>query len=495
MGTTPSLPPPDRAWLPLDMRRWDEDAARHLLRRMGFSATPAATALALREGPALTVRRGFSAVRPMPVPDKLADLSEESEGVRAKLRSLTPEERREFLQELRRKSEAALRDFNVDWLEFARRPECSAQEKLVMFLQDIFVVTAEKVRRAETLFDYQATIRGQLDKDYTSLVRAVMKHPAMIQFLDANQNRKGQPNENFARELFELFCLGEGNYTEKDVKQAARAMTGVTLRKGAYHLDKAQHDDGEKVVFGQKGNFDPDGLVNLTMAQPAAAAFAPQELIKFYLVAEGLPREYAVAFGRIWRASGLRLQELPRILFNSEIFYHPAFRGNYIKSPVAYYLGLCQDLGIDVTPYPGPVVNALRSMGQPFLNPPNVRGWIYGRNWISSTTLAARRAVARGLFQDINEDKLNADEVAALREARAAGRGRPTVTPDRLEYLAKNRTDREIVAHLCQYFLPVPVTDEFRRVLESHLKPDQRRVRSLQEVVTAILQAPVYQLS
>jgi uncharacterized protein (DUF1800 family) len=231
------------------------------------------------------------------------------------------------------------------------------------------------------------------------------------------------------------------------------------------------------------------------MAQPAAAAFAPQELIKFYLVAEGLPREYAVSFGRIWRASGLRLQELPRILFNSAIFYHPSFRGNYIKSPVAYYLGLCQDLGIDTVPYPGPLVNALRSMGQPFLNPPNVRGWIYGRNWISSTTLAARRAVARGLFQDINEDKLNADEIAALKEARAAGRGRPTVTPDRLEYLAKNRTDREIVSHLCQYFLPVPVTDEFRKVLEGHLKADQRRVRSLQEVVTAILQAPVYQLS
>ncbi len=495
MGTSPSLPPPDRAWMPLDTRYWDEDAARHLLRRLGFAALPGATALALKEGPALTVRRAFGALKRMPMPEKISDLSEESETVRAKLRNLTPEERREFLRELRQKNEGALRDFNVAWLAFTRRNDTAAQEKFVMFLQDIFVVSAEKVKDVETLFDYQATLRSSLDKDYATLVRSVMKHPAMIEYLDSNRNRKGQPNENFARELFELFCLGEGNYTEKDVKEAARAMTGVTLRQKRFHLDPSQHDKGEKTIFGQKGAFDPDGLVDLTVRQPACAAFAPQELIKFYLTAEGLPRAYAESFGRTWRASGMKLQELPRILFNSTLFYHPAFRGNLIKSPVAYYMGLCQDLGVDTFPYPGPLINAMRSMGQPFFNPPSVRGWIYGRNWISSTTLAARRAVARGLFQVINEEKLNADEIAALKEARAAGQGRPTVTPDRLEYLAQNRTNAEIVHHLCNYFLPTPVPAAFRQVLEGHLKSDKNRIQSLQEIVTAILQAPSYQLS
>jgi hypothetical protein len=165
------------------------------------------------------------------------------------------------------------------------------------------------------------------------------------------------------------------------------------------------------------------------------------------------------------------------------------------KSPIAFYLGLCQDLGVDVVPYPAPVVNAMRSMGQPFFNPPNVRGWIYGRNWISSTTLAARRSVARSLFNPVNEERLNADEQEALKTARAAGRGNYVVTPDRLEYLAKNRTDAEIVQHLCNYFLPAPVSPEFRKVLESHLKPDKMRVRSMQEAIVAILQAPLYQLS
>lgn len=495
MSANPPLPPPERAWQPFDTRRWDEACARHLLRRMGFSATPAAAAQALREGPAMTVRRAFSAVRPMPLPEKLSDLSEDSDKMREKLKTLTPEERKELLQELRRKSEAAMRDYNVEWLEFARRPEISAQEKFMLYLQDIFVVNHDKIRRTEVLFDYQSTIRAHLDKDYTSLVRAVMKHPAMVEFLDLNQNRKGKPNENFARELFELFCLGEGNYTEADVKEAARAMTGVTLRRGVFLVDPKQHDDEEKVIFGQRGKFNPDTLVDLTMRQPAAAAYAPQELIKFYLVAEGLPKAYAQSFGRIWKQTGFKITELPRILFNSEIFYHPAFRGKLIKSPISYYIGLCQDLGVDVVPYPGPVVNALRSMGQPFFNPPNVRGWIYGRNWISSTTLAARRAVARGLFNPVNEEKLNADEQVALKEARAAGRGNYIVTPDRLEYLAKNRTDAEAVQHLCSYFLPAPVSPEFRKVLEEHLKPDQRRVRSMQEVIVAILQAPLYQLS
>lgn len=496
MSQATPLPAPERAWLAFDTRRWDEGCAKHLLRRLGYSATPAATALALREGPELTVRRAFSAVRPMPMPRKLENLTEESEDIRAKLKALTPEERKEFVKELRRRNEAAVQDYAVAWLEFARRPEISAQEKFVQFLQDVFVVNAEKIKRSDLLFDYQATLRRHIGSDYPTLARAVMKHPAMFQFLDANQNTKGRPNENFARELFELFCLGEGNYTEQDVKEAARCLTGATMSNGVYTVQARNHDAEEKTLFGKRGNFGPDELIDVTMAQPAAAAFAPQELIKFYLAAEGLPREYAVAFGRIWRASGLRVSELARILFCSEIFYHPRFRGTLIKAPIAYYLGLCQDLGVDVIPYPGPVYNGLRAMGQPFFNPPNVRGWIYGRNWISSSSLAARRAVARNLFNVIPDDRLNADDLRALKEARAAGHGQPWVTPDRLEFLAKNRTNAEIVVHFCNYFLPVPVSAEYRKVLEEHIQPEgARRIRSIEEAVTAILQSPLYQLS
>lgn len=496
MSQTLPLPAPERAWLAFDTRRWDEGCAKHLLRRLGYSATPAATALALKEGPEMTVRRAFATVRPLAMPRKLENLSEESEEIKGKLKSLTPEERKEFVKELRRKNESAIQDYAVSWLEFARRPEHSAQEKFVQYLQDIFVITAEKIKRSDQLFDYQATLRKHIGSDYASLARAVMKHPAMFQFLDANQNSKGRPNENFARELFELFCLGEGNYTEQDVKEAARALTGASVRNGVYSVDARNHDQGEKVIFGKRGKFGPDELIDLTMSQPAAAAYAPQELIKFYLAAEGLPREYAVAFGRIWRASGLRISELPRILFCSEIFYHPKFRGTLIKAPIAYYLGLCQDLGIDVIPYPGPVYNNLRAMGQPFFNPPNVRGWIYGRNWISTSSLAARRAVARGLFNAVPDEKLNADDLKALKEARTAGRGQPWVTPDRLEFLAKNRTNAEIVVHLCNYFLPVPVSSEYRKVLEEHIQPEgMKRIRSIEEAVTAILQSPLYQLS
>ena len=495
MSQTLPLPAPERAWLPFDTRRWDEACARHLLRRMGYSATPAAAALALREGPEMTVRRAFSAVRPMPMPRKLENLTEESDVIRAKLRTLTPEERREFLSDLRRRNESAMQDYAVAWLDFARRPELSAQEKIVQCLQDIFVVNSEKIRRTDQLFDYQGMLRRHIGSDYATLVRSVMKHPAMFQFLDAGQNTKGRPNENFARELFELFCLGEGNYTEQDVKEAARCLTGAGINNGVYAVQARNHDNEEKSLFGKKGNFGPDELVDVTLAHPAAAAFAPQELIKFYLAAEGLPREYAVAFGKIWRGTGLRVAELPRILFCSEIFYHPKFRGTLIKAPIAYYLGLCQDLGVDVIPYPGPIYNGLRAMGQPFYNPPNVRGWIYGRNWISSSSLAARRAVARGLFNPVPDDKLNADDLKAIKEARAAGRGQPWVTPDRLEFLAKNRTNAEIVVHLCNYFLPAPVTPEYRKVLEEHIQPEgARRIRSIEEVVTVILQSPLYQL-
>ncbi|MDR2980649.1 MAG: DUF1800 domain-containing protein, partial [Puniceicoccales bacterium] len=252
------LPPPEQAWHPLSFEAWDEDCACHLLRRMGFAATPASTQQTLRDGPALAVRRAFLKVRPLVKSEKLSQYDEDSADIRAKARALTPEERQNFLNEIRRKGQQAFDAYAMQWLNFARNPETAAQEKFVMFLQDIFVVARQKVRSPSRLFDYQETLRLGIEGDYPSLTKSVMRSPGMIQYLDLNQSSKNAPNEPFARELFELFTLGEGNYSEEDIKQAARALTGITLRNNIYRLDPKRHDNGDKTLFGKTGNWTPD---------------------------------------------------------------------------------------------------------------------------------------------------------------------------------------------------------------------------------------------
>jgi uncharacterized protein (DUF1800 family) len=495
LPATPSLPPPATAFNPASVAKFDAAAARHLLRRLGYSATPKALEAAMRAGPDATVRAAFAKEIPMPKPDEISEYDEEQTDFKKKLRGLSEKERKELIDEARRRGRQAFTDYAVRWFAFAREPENSAQEKALAWLQDIVVVGAQKVQGPTILFDYQAMLRHALYGDYPTLLKSVMRHPAMIRFLDLNQSRAGAPNENFARELMELFSLGQNNYTEQDIKEAARALTGIHIRDGAYAYDARRHDNSDKTIFGKTGPWTPDDMIKLVTEHPAFPTFVAGDFLRYFVSWDGIPPGYAEELGKRWKAGGFKILDLPRIVFSSDLFYAPAVRGNRIKSPHEYYLGLCQDLAIDTVPYPGPIIGALRAMGQTFYDPPNVRGWIGGKNWINSSTLSARRQVARGLFQTINENQINADDRRALEAARKAGHGRFTVTDERLRWLAENRTNDEIARHLTDYFLPAPVSDAFRKSLSTAVPTDEsQRLPGLKEAVVAILQCPSYQL-
>ncbi len=495
LPTTPTLPPPATAFNPISVAKFDAAAARHLLRRMGYAATPKALEAAMKMGVEATVRTAFSTERPMPRPAEISEFDEEQGDFRKKLRGLSEKERKELIDEARRKGRQAFTDYAVRWFAFAREPENSPQEKAVAWLQDILVVGAQKVQGPTVLFEYQAMLRHGLYGDYPSLLKSVMRHPAMIRFLDLNQSRAGAPNENFARELMELFSLGQNNYTEQDIKEAARALTGIHIKDGAYAYEKKRHDSEAKTIFGKTGNWDPDDMIRLVTEHPAFPTFVAGDFLRYFVSWDGIPAGYAEELGRRWKAGGFKILDLPRIVFASELFYAPGVRGNRIKSPHEYYLGLCQDLAIDTVPYPGPILGALRAMGQTFYDPPNVRGWVGGKNWINSSTLSARGLVAGGLFQAINENNINADDRRALEEARKTGHGRFTVTDERLRWLAENRTNEEIARHLTDYFLPAPVSDSFRKTLSGAVPiDDSQRLQGLKEAVVAVLQCPTYQL-
>ncbi|MGA1206003.1 MAG: DUF1800 domain-containing protein [Opitutales bacterium] len=484
---------PQEAWSPLPANEWNNATARHLAVRLGFSLNPALVATIEQMGPIGTLKSYFGSIRLQPATAKVAQLEETMMGLRKEMRDADSEDKRDLRKKLQQANQQSYQDYGVEWYQFARDPRNSAQEKLVLFFQDLWVVAQQGVRSTTALFDYQNLIRRHLGSTYPEMCKALATTPAMVRYLNLNQNRKGSPNENFARELFELFCLGEGNYTENDIKQAARATTGYTLNQmDEVGFNPKRHDPGPKTIFGQTGNYDLPQLVDLVFEQPAAARFLPKEMARFYLTDDGLTDEMVQPLADLWHKSGYSIPRLLVTFFNSRIFYDRAYRGNKIKSPVEFYLGLHQDLDLDIFPSPRRCVNQLRRMGQQFYNPPNVRGWVGGRHWINSATLAARRAAVQGIMYPINMDNLNADEERAMKAAMSEGRTAFTVNEQQLLGIARMEPEA-IAERLAQRFYVDPDPTYLKQVFTAMRKSSEGR-KLAADCMVAALTAPSYQL-
>ncbi len=488
---------PSSAWEPLPSNQWNEQNAAHLLRRIGFSATPDRVQHALGKGLDGVLEEAFGRIAPLETPDEMAAVAEmRAEYRRQRIMSKDPDERRKVQRMLRKKQTYSYYSFSMDWLQFARNHETSAQEKFVLFLQDVLVVARTTVKDPEALYKHQETLRNHLQRPYPKLVKAISRDPAMIRYLDLQRSSSKAPNENFARELFELFTLGEGNYTEADIKQAAKAFTGYRYNnKVDFFFNQKFHDSGVKTVFGQSGNWKGDDVIDIVFEQPAAETFLPQQMLEYYLTLQPVPDVYLRELGKRWKQSGYRLDFLIRTVFSSQLFYAPRYQANRIKSPIEYYLGLCQILNIDVPPVPIKVLNNLRAMGQSLMNPPNVRGWVYGKHWINSTTLSARRLLVRQLFTPFRTKNLNADDQSRVEEAIEKGYGPFAVTEERIESIAQKQS-REIAAHFCSYMIPGTIPDGYQDTLASYIGTTSGKKRTVivKEALISLLQSPACQL-
>ncbi len=490
---------PREAWKPLPASAWNADLARHLLRRAGWAARPEDVARAVQQGLPATLARLFPATPPpLDRPVFLARAEERIIELQGSRRSATtPEDRQAIDREMRELNRLAAAEFAFRWLQTAADPARSAYEKWVFFLSDVYVVAIDKVYRAENIYRHFDTLRVHGAGPAPALAKAVSRSPAMIDYLDLNRSSRRAPNENFARELFELFVLGEGNYTEDDIKQAARAFTGYRHNpRDGFRLVERETDRGEKIIFGRRGPFTGDQVIDLAFEQPAAATFLPREMARFYLTDSPPPADYFAPLGEAWRVSGYNLRELCLRFFGSLAFYHPAWRASFIKSPVHYYLGLVQDLGLDVIPLERSTLQPLRQMGQQMFQPPNVRGWVGGRLWINSSTLAARRQLAQTLCSPFDEQRLNADEKLDLEAARDAGRRRFTVDEERITAFTA-LGPQGIADRLCDFFLPGRVDDGYRAALVDYLS-SARDAAAFEDrarrATIAVLQSPEYQL-
>jgi len=221
----------------------------------------------------------------------------------------------------------------------------------------------------------------------------------MVIYLDNVSNRKGEPNENFAREVMELFTLGEGHYSEQDVREAARAFTGWSLDRhhGEFRFRPRLHDYGEKTVLGHRGDFDGDDVLDILLDQPATAEFITAKLWREFISPTPDPRA-AKRLAAVFRASHYEIKPLLRAMLTSDAFYAPQNRAVLVKSPVDLIVGTLRLLDMHPDDL-RPAAFVGRNLGQDVIAPPNVKGWPGGETWINSQTLLARRQVITRLLR------------------------------------------------------------------------------------------------
>ncbi|MEP6941909.1 MAG: DUF1800 domain-containing protein [Betaproteobacteria bacterium] len=364
------------------------DDARHLLNRVGFGATQAEILrfAPLSRGQAVNALLGDARAAATTPPPAWAAGTEPLRYPRAGQKA-TDAEKKMFQQEQVREG-LELRGW---WVGEMLATPSPLTERMTLFWHNHFVSSQQKVKLAELMYRQNVTLRAHALGNFGVLLHAMARDPAMVIYLDSVQNRKGTPNENFAREVMELFTLGEGHYGEQDVKEAARAFTGWSLDRstGQFVFRPLLHDYGGKTVLASTGNFDGDEVLDILLAQPQTAEFITRKLWREFVSSEPDPAEVK-RVARVFRDSGYDIKVALHALLVSEAFYAADNRATLVKSPVDLVVGTLRQFDMK----PGqtlPFAVAAAGMGQNLFSPPNVKGWPGQNAWINSSTLLARK--------------------------------------------------------------------------------------------------------
>lgn len=348
----------------------------HVLRRAGFGAT--------REEIAVYAQLGFEGAV-----DRLVDYETvPNDALEARVAALEQE------LDLTR-----LPSIQVIWLTRMMHTARPLEEKMTLFWHDHFATGNAKVGRPTAMYDQNRLFRTHALGNFRVLLREVARDPAMLRWLDSNANRKASPNENFARELMELFTLGEGHYTEDDVREAARAFTGWFINRQAgfvFAFNPNQHDFGIKTILGRTGPWDGDDVIDILLDQPATAEFIATKLFTYFVHDHPAPATIA-RLADTFRRSGYEVRELVRAILRSPEFLSEEAYHAVVKSPVEYVIGSLKALGI--TEAPATLVGMLNRMGMTLFNPPSVAGWSWGPAWINTSTLLERLNAANTFLQ------------------------------------------------------------------------------------------------
>jgi uncharacterized protein (DUF1800 family) len=369
----------------------DRERVQLLLWRAGMGATPAQVDAATAKGYAQAVEDLLSYPDELAPPPSLPPFPDQPKN----LQSLSGDQRTQLRMAINQANQQGIRAAILWWANLMRTTPYPLQENLTLFWHNHFATANDKVRRPQFMVQQNQLFRSQGAGKFVDLLIAVSKDPAMLHWLDGKDNVKGHPNENWAREVMELFTLGIGNYTEADVREGARASTGWTLAyDGTVTFEKKRFDDGQKTILGQTGNFNMDDFSRMLAAHPATPRFVSGKLYRWFVGDKPGDADLQPMLDA-WNQTGGEIRSVLRALFLSDAFTPERAAGGHIKNPASWTISAIRSLEANVADEE--VARMMDAQGMRFFYPPNVGGWPSGPAWISPSSQVLRFNLASGI--------------------------------------------------------------------------------------------------
>jgi len=444
---------PSWAWQPFepkDGQEWNRAAVAHLFRRAAFGATSAQLDAAVQHSPSAVIEQ---IVRPG---QDASDFRQQSDEL---ARTVV--------------STGDARQLAAWWVYVLLHTTDPLLERMTLFWHGHFATSAEKVTDAELMLEQNRLLRRHAMGDFRPFVQEISRDPAMLVYLDSATNRKAHPNENYARELMELFCLGEGHYSEKDVRELARCFTGWEIKLVKFRFNRFQHDSGSKTLLGKTGEFGDGESIDWILEQPQAARFIVGKLYRQFVCDEPEPA-LLEPLAKELREHDWQIGYVVERILGSQLFFSAHSRGRKVRSPVDLAVGLLRSL--EGTTNTHQLSGDLQQNGQGLFFPPNVKGWDGGRAWINSSTILGRANMTSRLIGD---------------EKTRFGGGPLD------EYFGRLGADRpgQVVDLLGDLLLAVPLRPASRDGLIELCRRNPDRARGIAETIHALATLPEFQLS
>lgn len=498
---------------PISEKDWSREKAAHLLRRAGFGGTPekidelAALSLSAAVDRLVDFNSIPYDIAPPPIDDELFDMPD-----RAELRQLSKEAREAAQQERRKKDRRAFEELRLYWLERMIESPRPFEEKMVLFWHGHFTSGYREVQRIAFMKEQDDFLRRNALANFKDLLLGISRDRAMLIYLDGRNNVKSHPNENYARELMELFSLGVGNYTENDVKEAARAFTGWTFTDEGFIFRPRNHDDGPKQFLGQQGNFNGEQIIDIILAQPACPRWLARKLLVFFCVPDP-DRKLIDALAAEIRKHKYEIKPVMKALFKSEAFYSETAQASLVKSPTELVVCAARQFGLSIHNLVA-AERALAQMGQELLQPPNVKGWPGGKAWINSATLFLRYNTISTLINggggrpkaadndDTNDEMMMKDGKRVAR-SRMNGGAQPAYDPLPLLRNLELKNADQIVEYYANHLLVNPLDSDKRTQLVNYLSgdknsfslDDKQAAQRIRMMLDLLCSTPEYQLN
>ncbi|MEM9382439.1 MAG: DUF1800 domain-containing protein [Planctomycetota bacterium] len=468
---------------------WDRRAVEHLWNRAGFGVAPEDVDLWVEAGPEALVEH-LLASRPL-ADQTIAPRFEfrEVDAPPQAYRQMSRERQRAFRKERNRSYREQFDAFRRDWIRRMVEGEDPLRDRMTLFWHGVFTSSIDTVKHTGAIVRQHDTLRAGALGSYDALLRAMLSDPAMLAYLDNDENRKGKPNENLAREVMELFSLGEGHYSEVDVSEAARALTGAGVTKGnqgrTYRFRPKWHDEGEKEILGATGAYGPGDLATILLEQPQCARYVARRIIEYL---EGIPADDARVelYATRLRETGYDVRFLLKRLLLDPDFYRDEVVGARVASPVDYVVGATRRLGADVPPEF--IAQAAASLGQDLFRPPNVKGWDEGLAWISTSTFMMRGNVAGVLLGVVDAESMRAEAIDLVEEMADSGE-MDGMTGAEMKAMGREQLRRDEVARLAKLLQRAEYEYEAyltHRLVRARARDDESAVRVLASTLLAI---------